>query len=499
MTWWDLSSVLSDLYYSQMLEVTWHRLMVEYKKMVKDLFIERKNLESKNEELRLMRLEEINNKKALEEKKLFRERLLDITMWQEEKFREYIERQIDIENKIKSDILRTNLTIQAHKNRLKREYNCDINTFNNTEIENTKIYFEDTWSEDDFCYNFEKVLSAEIKLLNSSNKNNNFLWPIIPERWLSAYYLDENYEKVVWATHDAIDIRAKQWTDIVSPADWYVIFIKPPVDESYSYFAIKHADWFVSFYGHVNEIYVWMYDFVWAWQIIAKSWWEIWTKWAWLMTTWPHLHFWLFKDEEYVDPLDYLDLTYLWIENLPKSRDKYIYKFLEDYKTMNWYDFEWELPSGVRLFTLKWETEVERQIYLLNNYATPEFRNWDMWVEESLAWNIDPSFVMCIWLAETSLWRSLKTAYNVWNVWNTDSWSTRELPNARSWIYWIVRTLNNRFLWDYETMDMLSRYWNPDGPIYASSSENWQRNMVRCLSALKWTHIPDDYRFRLNN
>gem|GEM_PF-3376232 len=54
--------------------------MVEYKKMVKDLFIERKNLEAKNEELRLMRLDEINNKKALEEKKLFRERLLDITM-----------------------------------------------------------------------------------------------------------------------------------------------------------------------------------------------------------------------------------------------------------------------------------------------------------------------------------------------------------------------------------------------------------------------------------
>jgi hypothetical protein len=40
-----------------------------------------------------------------------------------------------------------------------------------------------------------------------------------------------------------------------------------------------------------------------------------------------------------------------------------------------------------------------------------------LWVEESLDANLDPSFVMCIWLAETWLGKNLKTPYNVWNVW----------------------------------------------------------------------------------
>jgi hypothetical protein len=39
---------------------------------------------------------------------------------------------------------------------------------------------------------------------------------------------------------------------------------------------------------------------------------------------------------------------------------------------------------------------VERQKDLLAKYATREFNNWDMWVEESVDASIDPSFLMCI-------------------------------------------------------------------------------------------------------
>ena len=61
----------------------------------------------------------------------------------------------------------------------------------------------------------------------------------------------------------------------------------------------------------------------------------------------------------------------------------------------------------------------------------------------------------------------------------------------------MVKTLNNKFLWSYQTMDMLSRYWNKDKPIYASSPLNWQTNVKRCLSAIKKEQVPDDYKFRI--
>ena len=122
-----------------------------------------------------------------------------------------------------------------------------------------------------------------------------------------------------------------------------------------------------------------------------------------------------------------------------------------------------------------------------------------MWIDESLDWNIDPSFVMCIWLAETTLGKNMKTPYNIWNVWNTDSWATKTFMNARSWIYWMINTLNNKYLQNYTEVRQLSRYWNKDKnkPIYASSPDNWHNNIIKCLSHLKWTYVPDNYNFRL--
>jgi hypothetical protein len=238
------------------------------------------------------------------------------------------------------------------------------------------------------------------------------------------------------------------------------------------------------------------YDFVKKWEVFAKTWWEFWTNWAWLMTTWPHLHFEVYKDKEYVDPLDYLDLSELWEWYIP-TEQKYIYKFMDDYRLKNWAEYDWELSNQVNTFNLTWESEVDRQKDLLARYAAPEFQDWNIWVEESIDWNVDPSFVMCLWLAETWLWRNLKTPYNIWNVWNTDSWAVKDFQNARSWVYSIVSTLNNKFLGSYTKLNQLSRYWNKDWAIYASSPLNWHRNITRCLTALKQKRVPDDFNFRI--
>jgi hypothetical protein len=55
------------------------------------------------------------------------------------------------------------------------------------------------------------------------------------------------------------------------------------------------------------------------------------------------------------------------------------------------------------VFRLDGFTEIERQKSLIAKYTAPSFRNWEMWVDESLNGNIDPTFTMCVGLAESGL------------------------------------------------------------------------------------------------
>lgn len=498
---WD---ILSNLHFSHLLEITWQLLIEKHRKMVKEMFIKTLALEKNTENAKNLRKQELIKRKWQIEKKDFRHKILEYTKWKDEVFQQFIKEKQSIDRSLKIKIIQNKVKLNEQKKEILSKYNCDYideNTLN--KLWDTTIFFPENEtdeiqnSQDYNCINLNKILKSEVRLLEQSkNSKNPFSWPISPINWLSAYYKDKSYEEIFWSIHEAIDIKASQWTDIKAPDDWYITYLKKPNDESYAYVALKHANWFVSVYWHVSEVLFEKFDFVQAWTVFAKSWWEFGTLWAWYMTTWPHLHFEIFKDKEYRDPLEYLDLTELWDDKIPQEQ-KYFYKFLDDYIDKYWIKYNWELQENIKLFTLSWSTEVERQQDLLTKYATSDFKNWDIWVEESVFNWIDPSFVMCIWLVETWLWRNLKTPFNVWNVGNTDSWWTQDFKNARSWIYWIIKTLNNKFLWNYNDMNKLSRYWNKNWSIYASSPMNWHKNMTRCLSALKNKYIPDNYNFRV--
>jgi hypothetical protein len=136
---------------------------------------------------------------------------------------------------------------------------------------------------------------------------------------------------------------------------------------------------------------------------------------------------------------------------------------------------------------------------MLSKYWAKWFKDWNVWVEEAVDGNIDPTFMMCIALAETWIGRNVKTENNVGNIWNTDSWATKTYPTPRSWIYWMARTLNNKYLGQYEHINELSRYGNKTWPIYASSPDHWNNNIVKCMSEIKWKYVPDDYKFRISN
>lgn len=122
-----------------------------------------------------------------------------------------------------------------------------------------------------------------------------------------------------------------------------------------------------------------------------------------------------------------------------------------------------------------------------------------MWVNTALDAHIDPSFLMCVALAETTLGNHLKTAYNVGNIGNTDDGSTYAFASAQEGITWMAQTLDNKFLSKYTKVSELSRWGNDKGSIYASSNSNWHNNIIRCMSALKGRFVEDDYKFRLQS
>ncbi len=484
----DIDTIINDIYFKWIIEVTGQQLIDQHRSYIKQLYLKKVALENEETSLKQLRKSLMLQKKVLDDKKALKQRLLDVSKWKEDLYQKYIADKLGIEKQIKIKELQERIKFNNTKKKLLEKYECEFIDLNIDTVFSRNL--------DGKCLEMNKIIFAEWKLASETLPSQNpLIWPILPYYWLSAYYKDPEYTKELGSTHEAIDIIAPQWTPIKAPADGYVMYLNPPTTNDYAFIALKHTDGFVTVYGHVNEITVKEGDFLKMWQEFGKSGWEYGTLWAGIMTTGPHLHFEVFKDQVSVDPLEFVDTSYLAYNELP---EKYKYKFWTDFKTRKGVEYTFsKSEQWKKIFKLEWETEVERQKYLLEKYAVPAFRDWNMWVEEALDWNIDPSFIMCVWLAETWLGRNLKTPYNVWNIGNTDSWATKNFQNARSWIYWMVQTLNNRFLGSYKKISDLSRYGNKNWSIYASSSDHWHNNVTKCMSHIKQKYIPDDYPFRI--
>ncbi len=482
----NISDIINDLYFKWLIQIAWKKLIDNHRDYISRLYIKKIDLEKQESLLKNLRKNLILNRKVINEKMDFKKELLSTTKWKQSLYEKFIGDKLELEKSIKLKAFSEKIKFESIKDWLLEKYWCEF----------VDIWKNTVWLRtlSDTCLTLNKMIFAESKLKWFDTESNNvFSWPVNPIYGLSAYFHDGQYKELFWAAHDAIDIIIEQWSSIQAPADWYVMFIESPKTPDYSYLALKHSDWFVTVFWHLSKVLVEEYDYVTRWQIIAKTGWEYWTNWAWYITTWPHLHFEVYKDQKYVDPLVYLSLAELPYKYLDK---KYNLKYMLDFKEKKWYDFN-NLDKNTRVFKLDWNTEIERQKSLIDKYAAGVFRDWKMWVDEWLDGNIDPTFLMCIWLAETWLWRNMKTQYNVWNVWNTDSWATKQFLNARSWIYWMVKTLNNKYLWKYNAIKDLSRYWNVDWQIYASSPDHWHNNIIKCMTNVKWYYVPDNYNFRI--
>lgn len=482
----DISDIINDLYFKSIIQITGQELIQSHKKMVSQLYIKKLEFEKNEKELKQIRKIEIIDRKVLNDKKEFKERLLKVSQGKQALYENFIQDKIDVEKKVKLQAFKEKIRFDKVQKDILKKYNCefvDLSIAENQIINLTEK-----------CSELNKVLYAEQRLQKSKTYTQNFFdWPVSPKLGISSFYRWENYTKLFGSEHDAIDIVANQGTIITAPADGYVIYLNEPKVWEYSFLALKHADGYVTVYGHLNEINVQAFDYVRKGQIFAKSWGAYGTKWAWLMTTGPHLHFEVFQNEESLDPLNHLDLSYVNYSNL---LDKYKIKFESDFRIRKWYDYSKAVDSG-RVFKLNGFTEVERQKDLIERYTHPNFRDWDMWVEESLNGNIDPTFTMCVWLAESGLWRNTLTQNNVWNIWNNDRGDKRIFDSPRAGVFAMISTFNNRYLWGHTEIQQLSRYGNKDGTIYASDPVHWHSNVTKCMSSIKWYYVPDNYNFRL--
>ena len=487
----DMSEVINDIHFKSLIQITWKSLIDKHRGYISQLYIKKTALEKQELNLKQLRKSWVLENKVLNDNKNFKERLLEVTKWQEKLYQKYISENLEKQQALKVKELQERIKFNNARESLLDRYNCDF-----VDVSREK---EKTKNLTDQCLELNKIVYAESRLSWYEDTKNILAWPVPPFGWVTAYYRDQGYTDTFGSVHNAIDVAVPQWTDILAPADGYVIFVQPPVTASgYAYIALKHSWEIVTVHGHITEVLVKKNDFVKKWEVFAKSGGWYGTIGAWVLSTWPHLHMEVFQDKEYVDPFQFLDLSYLPFSSLP---EKYKFKFLADFKERKWYTYEaWSEKPQSRwsaVFKIEWSSEVERQKNFLEAYAAPEFKDWDLWVEEWVDGNIDPTFLMCLWLAESGLGRNLKTPYNVWNVGNTDSGWTYDFPNARSGIFWITKTLNNSFLGGYTKIEELSRYGNKTWSIYASSPDHWHNNIVKCMSHIKWEYVPDDYGFRI--
>ena len=149
-------------------------------------------------------------------------------------------------------------------------------------------------------------------------KHQAFTWPVFPSK-ITAYFEDPTYPKR-WGVHKAIDIRAKQFTEIRAPANAYVFQTKDN-GMGYSYIILAHKNQLITVYGHVSEILVKAGTVVKQGDVIGLTGGTPGTKGAGWQTTGPHLHFEVWHRGEQVDPLDWLPVHELPIEYIP---DRYL-------------------------------------------------------------------------------------------------------------------------------------------------------------------------------
>lgn len=150
----------------------------------------------------------------------------------------------------------------------------------------------------------QKMSQKDKNKLNSGN--NTIAWPV-PKNVIVASFHDADYPyRNIIGEHSAVDIRAKQGTNLTAAADGYVAKVKFDGNRNYAYIMIIHGNGLATVYGHVSAVYVMTDQYVTQGQAIGRSGGMPGGIGSGGFTTGPHLHFEVRLNGLPVNPENYL-------------------------------------------------------------------------------------------------------------------------------------------------------------------------------------------------
>ena len=351
----------------------------------------------------------------------------------------------------------------------------------------TQYNCETRWTA--VCVWLRWYIQAEKDLLTNKIIADTWSWPTPPENWLWYHFRDQKYYTAMNQHHTGLDILVAPGMPIRAMANGYIVMKQNPSGNFAWIVIVKHPGWLMSMYIGVVPGNNALFSRVNTGDIIATS--REYSE----HSGKNNVHIELYENGTQIDPLEKIDISNLASSLVPA---RYGWKYIDDLiKNQNIPSVP-ALKKQIGFFHLDGENEAERQQSLLDKYASSDFWDRDVWVDESIAESIDPTFVLCVGLAESTLGKNLTTDGNIGNVGNTDSGARRDYDGPRAGIRAISAVVNNRYLGKYTTIDQLSGWWNPIGPIYASSQTNWHENIVKCMSAIKGKYVGNKAAFRLS-
>lgn len=295
--------------YFEIMEETGRKVFYDLDRTRQELLEKQNDILREQEDLDFLYEALAKEKRSYEETRLAKKTLLEETQGEEEKYQLLLEQalQEQLEAAIAVQNLQDNIELIESK--------LDVLDDGLEEVQQAEVPedFEELEQKEDTLEMIDSIDGQSEEDIISAKKKP-FLWPV-PANKLTALFHDPTYPKK-WGTHQAVDIRAKQFTEIRAPANAYVFQTKDS-GTGYSYIVLAHKNNLVTVYGHVSEITVTPGTVVRKGEVIGLSGGTPGTKGAGLQTTGPHLHFEVWYKGESVNPLNYMPLEELPIEYVP--------------------------------------------------------------------------------------------------------------------------------------------------------------------------------------
>lgn len=299
----SISENLLGQEYMKVMEKTGRQVFYDLEKTNRELEAKQETILDEQKELEFLYNELLKEKRSLEETRTSKKDLLEQTQGEEEKYQMMLEQAIQeqLESAIAVQNLQENIGLIESKLELLDDGLDDVKTKADAieMIESAEIH--------------SNILDA----IDDDELSKSILkWPVPPNK-ITAFFHDPTYPKR-WGIHNAIDIRAAQFTEIRAPANGYVFQTKDN-GNGYSYIILAHKGNLITVYGHVSEIIAKAGTIVKKGELIGLSGGTPGTKGAGLQTTGPHLHFEVHYKGEAVNPLDYLPMGDLPLEYVPNE------------------------------------------------------------------------------------------------------------------------------------------------------------------------------------